>query len=139
MEVEVHASRIEVTEQGDEVLERPTEAADAPACDHVELFAGDAFHQGIEARSLLSSLGSAYAFISEGGDDVPSETFASQPQVSKLVLDGLTVSRGNTAIKCNALAHGAETLMDTDFGKQRVPAIPRTLRGSSVCRLVWPT
>ena len=106
MQVKIDTTGIEITEQGDEMLERPTKAADAPRRDHVELAPGNPLHQRIESGTLISALGSRDAFVAVGGDDVPPEPFGGEPQVTKLILDGLAIGGRYSAVDRNALDHG---------------------------------
>ncbi len=105
MEIEIDPTGIEIAEQAHKMLEGSTEAADAPRRDHVKVLAGDPLHQRIETGALLSSLRSTDPFVGEGGDDVPSKPFASEPEIAKLVLDGLAVSGGHTGVDRDAFAH----------------------------------
>ena len=73
VEVKINTPRIDLVEEGDEVLERAAQAVNRPCGDDVEFLPRHASKQQVEAGTLIAPFGSADALIAEGRDNGPAE------------------------------------------------------------------
>lgn len=104
MQIQIDAACVDLTEEGDEVLEGSSEAIYRPAGDEVDLPSRHHRHQPVVAGALVTSFGPRDAFIAKDLDDLPSEPLTDDEQFPALVLDGLRV-RAHTEIQGYALGH----------------------------------
>jgi hypothetical protein len=106
MQVEINPLRVDVAEEGDQVLEAAAQTIDRSRGDQVALVAHDGLAQLIEGRTLIAVLGPAHALVDELADDVPAGAGGYRAELGQLVVGGLSV-RTNPGIEGDSfLVHG---------------------------------
>ena len=108
MKIQVHALRVDLDQEADEVLEGASEPINCPGGDHVDLATGNHLHQGVEAGALITAFRTRDALVGIFHDNVPSIALGDGEELTALVLSGLGVLR-DPGVNCDALAHRANS------------------------------
>jgi hypothetical protein len=82
VKVQVDLLRLEVSQEGDQVLQAPTEPIDGLGSNHVELAAGDSVEQCVELWAIPARLGAAGALVDELRGHLPSLSYCTADPVN---------------------------------------------------------
>src|SRR5262249_37244583 len=124
---EVQALGVEVGQEPDKALQRPTQAIDAPGGHDVEVFASDAGMECGEARPAVLALSAGDAFGGEGRRGLPGVPLCGALKLSALVVDRLVVS-ADPRVEGNPLHFGLHRAIGCR-------SMPVRKSASSVCGL----
>src|SRR6266568_998500 len=118
MEVQVDLEGMQLSQERDQVLQRPAKSINRPGHDDVELAPGRALAQGVESGSPISTLGAADALVAIDVEDLAAHSVGDLPERALLVLGRLPIPRTDADVQGGA-AHGDSPTDEANASSRR--------------------